>query len=65
MAALNEFSLIQTYFNQAAPEGYLGVGDDCAVFAVRPGYQLAVSTDTLIEGRHFFADTDPYQGTRL
>lgn len=61
MAALNEFSLIQTYFNQAAPEGYLGVGDDCAVFAVRPGYQLAVSTDTLIEGRHFFADTDPYQ----
>ncbi len=61
MAALNEFSLIKTYFNQAAPEGYLGVGDDCAVFAVRPGYQLAVSTDTLIEGRHFFSDTDPFQ----
>lgn len=60
MAALNEFSLIKTYFNQAAPEGYLGVGDDCAVFAVQPGYQLAVSTDTLIEGRHFFANTDPY-----
>lgn len=61
MAALSEFSLIQTYFNQAAPEGYLGVGDDCAVFPVQPGYQLAVSTDTLIEGRHFFSDTDPYQ----
>lgn len=61
MAALNEFSLIKTYFNQAAPEGYLGVGDDCAVFSVRPGYQLAVSTDTLIEGHHFFSDTDPYQ----
>lgn len=61
MAAMSEFSLIQTYFNQAAPPGYLGIGDDCAVFSVQPGYQLAVSTDTLIEGRHFFAETDPYQ----
>ncbi|MEZ2722204.1 thiamine-phosphate kinase [Paenalcaligenes hominis] len=61
MAALSEFSLIKTYFNQAAPEGYLGIGDDCAVFGVQPGYQLAVSTDILIEGRHFFSDVDPYQ----
>lgn len=61
MAALSEFSLIKTYFNQAAPEGYLGIGDDCALFGVQPGYQLAVSTDTLIEGRHFFSDVDPYQ----
>lgn len=57
--ALNEFGLIQTYFNQAAPEGYLGVGDDCALFSVQPGYQLAVSTDTLIEGQHFFSDVNP------
>lgn len=61
MAASSEFSLIKTYFNQAAPEGYLGIGDDCAVFGVQPGYQLAVSTDTLIEGRHFFSDVDPFQ----
>lgn len=59
MSALNEFGLIQRFFNQTAPEGYIGVGDDCAVFAVRPGFQLAVSTDTLIEGRHFFPDVDP------
>lgn len=59
MSALNEFSLIQAFFNQAAPQGYLGVGDDCAVFPVTPGFQLAVSTDTLIEDQHFFADTDP------
>jgi len=59
MSTLNEFGLIQRFFNQAAPEGYIGVGDDCAVFAVRPGFQLAVSTDTLIEGRHFFSDVDP------
>lgn len=59
MSDLNEFEVIQTFFKQNAPEGYLGVGDDCAVFPVRPGFQLAVSTDTLIEGQHFFADADP------
>lgn len=60
MAALNEFDLIKTYFTQPAPDGYLGVGDDCALFTVQPGHQLAVSTDTLIQGQHFFADVDPY-----
>lgn len=60
MSTLNEFGLIHHFFNQTAPEGYIGVGDDCAVFSVRPGFQLAVSTDTLIEGRHFFSDTNPH-----
>ena len=55
----SEFDLIQRYFNQTPPDGYLGVGDDCAMFALQPGYQLAVSTDTLIQGRHFFSDADP------
>lgn len=59
MSDLNEFGVIQTFFKPATPEGYIGVGDDCAVFSVRPGYQLAVSTDTLIESQHFFADADP------
>lgn len=59
MSDLNEFEVIQTFFKSATPEGYIGVGDDCAVFPVRPGFQLAVSTDTLIEGRHFFANADP------
>lgn len=59
MSALNEFGVIHAFFNQPAPEGYIGVGDDCAVFPVRPGFQLAVSTDTLIEGQHFFSNTDP------
>lgn len=59
MSDLNEFGVIQTFFKSATPEGYIGVGDDCAVFPVRPGFQLAVSTDTLIEGQHFFANADP------
>src|SRR5690606_4893803 len=42
-----------------APAGYLGVGDDCALLPVEPGLRLATSTDLLVEGRHFFVDTDP------
>ena len=34
-------------------------GDDAALLAPRPGMQLAVSTDMLVAGTHFLADTDP------
>ncbi|PND32842.1 thiamine-phosphate kinase [Achromobacter pulmonis] len=55
----SEFDLIARYFNRAAPAGLLGVGDDCALFPVPPGEQVATSTDLLLEGRHFFPDVDP------
>ena len=55
----NEFDLIARYFSRPAPDRFLGVGDDCALFPVAPGMQVAASTDLLIEGRHFFADVDP------
>ena len=36
----------------------LGIGDDCALLSPpRPGQVLAISTDMLVEGRHFFAGT--------
>jgi thiamine-monophosphate kinase len=35
------------------------VGDDCALLAPPPGQTLAISTDMLVEGRHFFAGADP------
>nr|WP_306815294.1 thiamine-phosphate kinase [Limnobacter parvus] len=35
-----------------------GIGDDCAALAPMPGHGLYVSTDTLVEGVHFFSD-DP------
>lgn len=54
-----EFDLIARHFSRPAPPGYLGVGDDCALFAVAPGHHLATSTDLLVEGRHFFSDVDP------
>jgi len=37
----------------------LGIGDDCALLAPAHGKQLAISTDMLVAGRHFFADVDP------
>lgn len=38
----------------------LGIGDDCALLDALPaGQQLAVSTDMLVAGRHFFEGTDP------
>lgn len=55
-----EFELIARHFNWPAPAGILGVGDDCALLPVSPAHQLAVTTDLLIEGCHFFSDVDPY-----
>ncbi len=62
--SLTEFGLIDRYF--AAPAMArarqvgvrLGIGDDCALIAPREGYELAVSTDMLIEGRHFLSTVD-------
>ena len=34
----------------------LGIGDDCALVAPRPGEELAVTTDLSIAGRHFRLD---------
>jgi len=61
---LSEFDLIKQYFQRARPassQTVLGIGDDCALLAPSPGKQLAVSSDMLVEGRHFFAGADPFQ----
>ncbi len=54
-----EFELIGRHFNWPAPQGFLGVGDDCALLPVSAGHRLAVTTDLLVEGQHFFPDVDP------
>ncbi len=56
---MGEFDLIQRYFKRPARRSPLGVGDDCALLAPRPGMQLAVSSDMLVEGRHFLSTVDP------
>ena len=72
---MGEFELIDRHFKrkpafarpQTAPKAtnsiaqpvVLGIGDDCALLQPAPGMQLAISTDMLVQGRHFFADVDP------
>ncbi|NDY91990.1 thiamine-phosphate kinase [Ideonella livida] len=56
---MGEFDLIDRYFKRPARRVALGVGDDCALLAPGPGMQLAVSTDMLVEGRHFLSTVDP------
>lgn len=53
---MGEFDLIARYFNRRPEQG---IGDDCAVFTPTAGTQLCISSDMLVEGRHFFADVNP------
>jgi thiamine-monophosphate kinase len=65
---LSEFDLIKQYFTRPGRAGastnasgrtVLGIGDDCALLAPAPGMQLAVSSDMLVEGRHFMPGANP------
>lgn len=57
---LSEFDLIKHYFRRNRPgRAVLGIGDDCALLAPTPGMQMAISSDMLVEGRHFFPKADP------
>ncbi|GGJ17373.1 thiamine-phosphate kinase [Pseudomonas avellanae] len=61
---MGEFELIRNYFAaapcaQAGEEVVLGIGDDCALLALPPCEQLAISTDTLVAAVHFPAVCDP------
>jgi len=58
-AGLGEFDLIARWFTRPVTRAALGVGDDCALLAVAPGMQLAVSSDMLVEGRHFLSTVAP------
>jgi thiamine-monophosphate kinase len=59
---ISEFALIQRFFskqNVKNPSTRTGIGDDCALLSIPNGYELAVTTDTMVENVHFFADADP------
>src|ERR1035437_618707 len=56
---MGEFDLIARYFTRPARHAALGVGDDCPLLQPRPHTQMAISSDMLVSGRHFFADVDP------
>ena len=56
---LGEFDLIRRFFQRPVQRSPLGVGDDCALLAPRAGMQLAVSSDMLVQGRHFLPNVNP------
>jgi thiamine-monophosphate kinase len=56
----NEFSLIEKYFAPLAASfpGSLGLKDDAAILTPKPGYDLVITKDALVENVHFF-EKDP------
>lgn len=60
-----ELALIEAIRTQAAAARTsalrMGIGDDCAVLRPRTGYEICVTTDFSIEGRHFRREWHPPQ----
>ena len=58
---MGEFDLIKRYFSRKSLQNdvILSVGDDCAITSIPTGYQLAITTDTLVEGTHFLPSISP------
>ncbi len=57
-----EFELIESYFSNSDichKETRTSIGDDCALISPDKKSDLAITTDTLVEGIHFFPDSDP------
>lgn len=52
-----EFDLIGLYFSiQKGNQHFVdfSIGDDCAITHIPEGYQLAITTDTMVEVRIFY-----------
>ncbi len=56
---MGEFDLIERYFKRPTRKAALGVGDDCALLLPTAGMQMAISSDMLVEGRHFLSTVNP------
>lgn len=58
---MNEFDLIAKYFTRPPENALLGVGDDCALLESNKGMHQCITSDMLVEGRHFLSTVDPYR----
>ncbi len=58
---MNEFDFIRQYLaNHPNPKDViLGIGDDAAILRPDPDKDIHISSDILLENRHFFADVHP------
>ncbi|MGV6989374.1 thiamine-phosphate kinase [Testudinibacter sp. P80/BLE/0925] len=59
----SEFDIIRQYFNASSrpprKDVALAIGDDCAITEIKANQRLAITTDTLVEGIHFFPTISP------
>jgi len=59
----SEFEIIDRYFTRRstlpAHGVSLGIGDDAAILRVPPECELVAAVDTIVQGRHFLASTQP------
>ena len=55
----SEFEIIRRFFDRPAKHTLVGIGDDCALLRPDAGLELAVTTDMLVEGRHFLPGAEP------
>ncbi len=63
---MNEFELINRFFTRPVKDALVGNGDDAAIVAPTADHAFVVTTDSLIEGRHFLPTLDPLKlGRRL
>ena len=66
-SSLGEFDLIQRFFKTQSElmltknpgSVKLGIGDDCALLKIDPDEEIAITSDMLVSGRHFFEDANP------
>ena len=60
---MGEFDLIDSIKRRVSvPDGFAGIGDDCAILPQKAGFQTVVSTDMLVEGTHFILDrSEPFE----
>ena len=58
---MSEFDLIAKYFTRPPARALMGVGDDCALSEPTKGMHQCITSDMLVEGRHFLSTVDPYR----
>src|SRR5262250_3536601 len=56
---LGEFGRIERFFAPLAGPGGLGLKDDAALIACRPGWRIVATVDAIVEGVHYLPDDPP------
>ena len=56
---MNEFDYIDKYFRPLTNKFALNLKNDAAIFTHKSSFDLIISTDSLVEGIHFFGNENP------